>query len=434
METLIFDIGKTNKKAFVFDEHLDVVHTEQKVFSEVKDEDGFPTDDLYAIEKWIKSITDSLITDEKRNIRKINFSTYGASFVHLDKEGRLVGSFYNYLKKIPAECLDQFYENYGDPNKIALSTSSPPLGMLNSGLQIMWLKRTKPDIFKQINWSLHLPQYWTYSFTGIPVSEYTSIGCHTSLWDLEKRDYHSWVSSENICHVFPQIVSSDQTYKINYLNEDLEIGVGIHDSSAALLPYLTQASNAFLLISTGTWSISLNPFNHELLTVQELENDCLHYLQVDGKPVKAARLFLGQEYQEQLAELIKNYNSSEIEINNINYNRVCFNRNLNKHLFSFKHLSPIMEACSGTVYQHFSNKEEAYHRLMFELVQLQVASSRLAIGGSQIKHVFIDGGFANNAIYVEMLKEEFKGILITQMDNSNGSALGAAMVINQKLK
>ena len=59
--------------------------------------------------------------------------------------------------------------------------------MLNSGLQLYWLKKTKPEVFKKIKYSLHLPQYLSYIFTGIPLSEYTSIGCHTALWDYEKK-------------------------------------------------------------------------------------------------------------------------------------------------------------------------------------------------------------------------------------------------------
>jgi len=45
----------------------------------------------------------------------------------------------------------------------------------------------------------------------------------------------------------------------------MKMGFGVHDSSAALIPYLKAQKNPFLLISTGTWSISINPFNKEKL-------------------------------------------------------------------------------------------------------------------------------------------------------------------------
>ncbi|NJN34987.1 MAG: hypothetical protein HC817_12755 [Saprospiraceae bacterium] len=34
---------------------------------------------------------------------------------------------------------------------------------------------------------MHLPHYFSYLLTGEKASEYTSIGCHTMLWDFEKR-------------------------------------------------------------------------------------------------------------------------------------------------------------------------------------------------------------------------------------------------------
>ena len=46
----------------------------------------------------------------------------------------------------------------------------------------------------------------------------------------------------------------------------------------------------FVLLSTGTWCISLNPFNQAALTVDELTNDVL-YIQYEGKQVKRQGYF-----------------------------------------------------------------------------------------------------------------------------------------------
>ena len=51
--TLIFDIGKTNKKCFVFDENYQEIWKEYARFDEIQDEDGFPCDDINAIQKWV---------------------------------------------------------------------------------------------------------------------------------------------------------------------------------------------------------------------------------------------------------------------------------------------------------------------------------------------------------------------------------------------
>ena len=49
-----------------------------------------------------------------------------------------------------------------------------------------------------------------------------------------------------------------------------EAGTGIHDSSSSLAPYIMAAKEPFILVSTGTWCISMNPYNHEALTADEL--------------------------------------------------------------------------------------------------------------------------------------------------------------------
>ena len=63
------------------------------------------------------------------------------------------------------------------------------LNFLNSGKQLYWLKYKRPEIFKKIKKTLHLPQYLSYVFTGEMYSEYTSIGCHTVLWDYQKKKF-----------------------------------------------------------------------------------------------------------------------------------------------------------------------------------------------------------------------------------------------------
>ncbi|MCP2937527.1 hypothetical protein NK983_33015, partial [Salmonella enterica subsp. enterica serovar Typhimurium] len=80
------------------------------------------------------------------------------------------------------------------------------------------------------------------------------------LWDFEKNNYHSWVMQEGINKILAPITSSDSI--AGYINNEIPVGVGLHDSSSALIPYLLDLGDPFVLLSTGTWCISLNPFNH----------------------------------------------------------------------------------------------------------------------------------------------------------------------------
>lgn len=433
--TLIFDIGKTNKKAFVFDENYQELYKVYSTFEEQTDADGFPCDDLDAIQNWIQQTIRTIFQEGKYAIDAINFSTYGASFVHLDKNGKPLTPLYNYLKIIPEDILQSFYKKYGDQLSIARETASPPLGMLNSGLQLYWLKHTKPGVFQKIRWSLHLPQYLSYLLTGIPQSEYTSIGCHTMLWDFAKNDYHNWVYAEEIDQILPPILNTTTSINTFVLEKKVKVGIGIHDSSAALLPYIRSDEKPFLLISTGTWSIALNPFNDDLLADKDLQNDCLKFMRVDGKSVKAARLFLGQEYNIQVQKLQQFYNKS-----NNKHQKTPFDENIYKkllkndaHYFAFEYLKTPWQQPKTSQLQAFQNFTEAYHQLMRELVQLQIAAAKRAIGQVNIYQLYIDGGFADNEIFVQMLARHFVNIKLKTTQSPLGSALGAAMVISDTI-
>lgn len=427
--TLIFDIGKTNKKAFLFDNNHQVVWQTNANFQEIKDEDGFPCDDLNQIVQWIKVTFKSI--RKKYKISYINFSTYGASFVHLDKKGKPLTPLYNYLKPYPEDLLDKFYKKYGHPNQFAKTTASSNLGMLNSGLQLYWLKYTKPKIFKKIKYSLHFPQYLSYLFSNVAFTEFTSIGCHTGLWDFGQDDYHHWVYKEGIAQKFPPLVQTNTIIHQKINKQFYKIGIGIHDSSAALLPYLKAVKRPFILVSTGTWSITLNPFNSDLLTKNDLENDCLNYMQIDGKPVKAARLFLGNEHQFQVNELQKTFNTENDFHKKIELDESILTK-LQKDFqtrFSFKTLQIKRPQPKKSQLQPFKNFKEAYHQLMLELVALQIEAIDRAIGKTKIKTIYIDGGFIQNDLFIQLLARHYKKKKVFVAESPIGSALGAMMVM-----
>ncbi|NJN34986.1 MAG: hypothetical protein HC817_12750 [Saprospiraceae bacterium] len=137
--TLIFDIGKTNKKALVFDEDYQVIEETQTAFDEIGDVDGEPTDDVAKIENWMLEI---LRGYQKLNLSRINFATYGATLAHLDKNGRLLNVPFNYLKKIDPALKQQFLTENDTPSVFCTKTASPDLEvLLNSGFQLYWLKK-----------------------------------------------------------------------------------------------------------------------------------------------------------------------------------------------------------------------------------------------------------------------------------------------------
>lgn len=428
--TAVFDIGKTNKKFFLFDDEFQEVYREYVQFDEITDEDGHPTEDLSALRDWLKTVFDRMLKTEKYEIKAINFSSYGASLVHLDENRDVIFPLYNYTKSIPQNIIDSFYEKYGPEADFHQKTGSSSSGMLNAGMQLYWLKNTKPEVFKKIRYSLHLPQYLSFVFTGIPLSEYTSIGCHTSLWDFEKRDYHDWVYAENLDQILPPIVSTETSINMNYNGKRIKIGVGIHDSSAALLPYVRSLKNQFILISTGTWSIALNPFVERTLSKKDVADDCINYMRINGKPVKSARLFLGNEYSIQVKKLTEHYQVGKDYHKTVKFDPEIHYEIVKEFEKIFKWESIEDPEMPEETHLRYTSFDHAYHHLMMELVLLQVESIKSAKGNMTIEKLFVDGGFSDNDIYIHLLSHHFRTMELRTTDSSLGSALGAAICIS----
>lgn len=234
----------------------------------------------------------------------------------------------------------------------------------------------------------------------------TSLGCHTMLWDFRKNDYHDWVKAEGIAEKFPPLMASDTTTPTNQstnppINQSTNqrTGIGLHDSSAALIPYLASFSEPFVLISTGTWCISLNPFNQEPLTPEELEQDCLCYLTYEGKPVKAARYFGGHEHDGAVKNIAAQFGVSE-------------------DFYKTEHVPANADALS------------AYVDVMRQLVDKQVVSTRLALGKSAVRRIFVDGGFSKNEYYMSLLAKSFPEMEVCAAEVAQATALGAALAIH----
>ena len=404
----IFDIGKTNKKLFVFDEDYNIVFETSSHLNETTDEDGDPCEDILALTNWIRTTFAGINSNPEFDIRAINFSTYGASFVHLGNDGLPAAPLYNYLKPFPDDLKTRFYAEYGGEETFAKTTASPVLGNLNSGMVLYLLKHRKPDIFRRIRVSLHLPQYVSSLFTSAYCSDLTSVGCHTNLWDFAANVYHPWVVKEGVEPKLAPIRHSDSAIEIKVDSKLLYSGTGLHDSSAALIPYLNHSEEPFVLLSTGTWCISLNPFNDSQLTSAELRQDCLCYLTYEGKPVKASRLFSGHLHEEKCKALSEHFNVDEDA-----YKRVSF---MNAKLWS------------GNL-SDFSSFEEGYNALVRHLVDEQVKATDLVLQPN-VRTIFVDGGFSQNKIFMKLLANAYSNMKVYAASVVQASALGAALVIH----
>jgi sugar (pentulose or hexulose) kinase len=432
----ILDIGKTNKKLFLFDEHYKIVWEQSGSFDAILDEDGESCEDLAQLTEWVFQSLAGLAALPEYTIRAINFSAYGASFVNIGGDGKPVTPLYNYLKPFPEELKKKFYETYGGEVTLSMLTASPVLGSLNSGMQLYRLREQQPELFSRIKYSLHLPQYLSFLLTGQVCSEITSIGCHTNLWNFSQSHYHEWVYREGIIDKLAPILPSTSVLPLHpvfgvptdtipaFPGPDLTVklpsipiaGVGLHDSSAAIIPYLESFREPFVLISTGTWCISMNPFNDSPLTVAELQKDCLCYMSYQGKPIKASRLFAGYEHEQQVKRLADHFHKLAAYASGVD--------------FDADMVEELRRDGEERELAAFSSFEQAYHRLMMDIMKQQVASTQLVLEGTEVKRIFVDGGFGKNQVYMHLLAEAFPEIEVFAASVPQATAMGAALAIH----
>ncbi|GAA0559951.1 FGGY-family carbohydrate kinase [Chitinophaga japonensis] len=420
----ILDIGKTNKKLFLIDEHYRIVWEKNGPLPEISDEDGDPCEDVQALTRWVQEGLREVLGMETYLVKAVNCSAYGASFVLTDKNGQVAAPLYNYLKPYPAALQQRFFDLYNTAGDLPGITASPVLGSLNSGLQLYRLKHLQPALFGSIRYALHLPQYISFLVTGHACTDITSIGCHTMLWNFREQQYHEWVRREGILDKLPPLHPSDAVVPAQLEGHSLVAGGGLHDSSAALIPYLAGFTEPFALISTGTWCITLNPFNHHPLTAAELEQDCLCYLEYKGRPVKAARLFAGHEHEQQVQRLAAHFGVAPDHYRQVEYDPALI------HTLG-RPQQPALNRFAGRPLTDFPSYEAAYHQLMTDLVAAQQHSTQLVLDNTDVKRIFVDGGFSRNPLYMHLLAAAFPHLEVYAASVAQATAIGAALAIHR---
>jgi hypothetical protein len=249
-------------------------------------------------------------------------------------------------------------------------------------------------------------------FTGKHVSEITSIGCHTALWDFDLGQYHPWVSA---IEDWLAPIATQAFLEI----DGIKYGFGLHDSSAALVPYLRSMQDEFVLLSTGTWCIAMHPFNNSPLTDDELAKDVLCYLQPNGKPVKASRLFGGHFHEEQVARMEKHFGGSYMDCG------------FSDSVFALKpRASSVFEcAFASRDLNDFTDLASAYDQFMVDLVGQQIVSLNLLLKEAPVKQLLVDGGFSQNEWYMRLLARALPDIEVYAAEVAQASALGAALQV-----
>ena len=142
-------------------------------------------------------------------------------------------------------------------------------------------------------------------------------------------------------------------------------------------------------------------------------------MQYTGKPVKASRLFAGNEHEHETKRLAEHFQKPNDYYKTVKYRSELIEKQSVNHIyFAKKNLND------------FKDYEEAYHQLISDIVAQQKVSTQLVIHNAPAKQLFVDGGFGKNEIYMNLLAKAFPEMKIYAPSVAQATALGAALAIH----
>lgn len=259
----IFDLGKTNAKMILRDRGQRTDLDARSIPNTVLAGGPYPHFDIPALQNFVLA---SLAEFARSGpIDAIMVSTHGAGIACMAGDD-LALPVLDYEHDGPDACAAAYDAIRRDQAR----TGSPrmPRG-LNLGAQLHWLAHTRPEEMAQVDRLLFWPQYWSHWFSGIAVSEIAYAGCHTDLWDLDAGTYLDLPGlGLDLPALMPPLARSGAA--LGPLRRDLCDRIGLeraplvlnggHDSSLALVPAALDHDGPVTVLSTGTWicGFSLN--------------------------------------------------------------------------------------------------------------------------------------------------------------------------------
>jgi hypothetical protein len=332
-KVLVLDIGKTNKKLFVYDSRLRCLNPEEPgaQFPLIMRE-GLACDDMEAIHRWMM---DGLrhAAAQHQDIGAISISTHGATIALLgcrkdgifSGDGGLVFPIVSYTHDIGEAAEEAFFQDIGlSPEECQRQTATARFGwLINHGKQIHYLQRRMPERFAEVTDILMFPQYVGYLLTGRKGIEPTYIGCHGYLLDASGARYSLVAERLGIADKLPPLPAG-KTWDVlgtitpdvaaaTGLRPDCLVTMGVHDSNAALVPYFAKRGRTpspakdrrergqlapadFVVQDSGTWIVTMAPCARAEFAAGELGKEVFFNWSIYGTPVKTTIFRGGAEF------------------------------------------------------------------------------------------------------------------------------------------
>ncbi|MCP3730256.1 carbohydrate kinase [Sphingomonas sp. MG17] len=297
---IVVDLGKTLSKVSLWTRDGRMVERLVRATT-VQEERGIRRLDSSGIAQWLVESLARFAAHPVEAIIPVGHGAGVCAFV----DGALAFPPLDYEQPVP-DAVMTAYRRERDPFAIAGSPALPD--GLNIGSQLYWLESLYPDEMARAT-LLPWVQYWAWFLSGTAVSEVTSLGCHSDLWDPANARFAPMAERLGWAKRFaPLIGAGDEvgTLRLDLaartgLSPDVRILAGLHDSNAALLAargFAEIARNEATVLSTGTWFVAMRlPAQPVDVAALPEARDCLVNVDAYGKPVPSARFMGGREIE-----------------------------------------------------------------------------------------------------------------------------------------
>ena len=449
----VFDIGKTNKKLLVYDPDLRLVDSTFAAFPEIAAGDGVLLEDTAAIESWM---LESLARFAPRwPIRALSVSTHGATFACLDERGEPSVPVVSYTTEPGEDFHREFFARMGDSDRLQGETHTAPLScLINIAQGILFVQRRWPEAFHKTRAILGYPHFFGCRLTGETGVEPTYFGSHSYLWDYRRDGWSEVAERLGILELLP--ARPRPSWEVlgrirpavaarTGLHPGTIVTMGVHDSNAALLPYLLKYPDGFVLNSTGTWCVVMHPGQELGFGPDEIGKSVYFNRDVFGRPVKTANFMAGLEYETYSTLIRRTTGSDEIPpFVPSRYSRLIRERRQfilpgvtpgagqfpesTPRIVDGDRVIPLAEVQAGRQVPAFlRDAPTAYAVLNLSLAfQTRVALRRAGTRDGEV--IFTEGGFRKNEDYNALVRAMFPRSECFLTNLEEASAFGAALL------
>lgn len=406
----VLDIGSTNTKAALFDAGLSLI-AEETISSERN-----PAPPYLSIDPEQAIALADRILPEFDSILPVDVivpCSHGSSAALLDMTGALALPIMSYEAEPPENIVSGYGELTPEFSEVFAPVNPQALTLAR---QIFWQETLHPDAFARIKTIVPLAQYAAFRLCGVLANEVSAMGAQTHVWAPQSKTYSQLAIDRGWASLFAPIHPAWEPLGHAghlQLRGRGQVLTGVHDSNANLLLHLQHGQKT--LLSTGTWIIGFVPG----IPLESLDPrfDQVSNTTVFGDPVASCRFMGGREFEIVAGSASPRAASSQLALDLLRRGVTA---------------SPSFTDSGGPM-PGTGNQGKITGRLETEAERASLASLYCAqmsaltlqrIGNTN--PVIVDGPFAGNRAYMELLATCLPQNKVFASKSSNGTAVGAA--------